>query len=155
MSMVDWAKQELDLLLTGEEDKDGMQQHINNNILELMEVLCNQGHSGFSVGYAVNSFTRLAKGLPLKPLTGKEDEWNEGYTNSDGTLVQQNKRCSKIFRHNKDNSTAINIEGRTFSDDGGRTFWHSKGSRVPVTFPYHVPDKPEQVITNKDLKEEN
>lgn len=137
-NLMNWAKRELELL---NKNEDEMQTLMNQNILEILEKFCDQGHSGFSASYLIAAVTRLMKWLPLSPLTGEDDEWNE--CSRDG--VEQNKRCSAVFRHNKDNSTAHYIEGKIFSDNGGITWFTSKDSHVPVTFPFTVPDHPEKV----------
>lgn len=50
--------------------------------------------------------------------------------------------------------TAYNIEGKVFSDDG--EVWYTNGdSRVNITFPYVVPDKPEYVIKKGEKEVEN
>ena len=41
--------------------------------------------------------------------------------------------------------TAYDIDGKVFSDDG-EVWYTNRNSRVNVTFPYVVPDKPEYVI---------
>lgn len=107
-------------------------------ILDLIELFDSQGHSGFSAPYVINAFGRLAMFKPLSPLTGEDDEWNDV---GDGLL--QNKRYSAVFKE-KD-GTAYNIEGKVFSDDG-EVWYTNRDSRVNVTFPYVVPDKPEYVI---------
>jgi len=83
---------------------------------------------------------------PLTPLTGEDDEWND--IGDGGSL--QNKRYSAVFK-NKD-GTAYNIEGKVFTDDG-EVWYRCKDSRVNVTFPYVVPDKPEYVYRNKETKD--
>lgn len=60
--------------------------------------------------------------------------------------MQQNKRCSSVFRRHFDNGTAYDIDGKVFSDDGGKTFYSCRESRIPVTFPYYPKEKPERVI---------
>lgn len=142
MSLVDWAKRELDRI---PKDEDGMQEQANQNIMELLEVFAKQGHSGTSANYVRRRFDRLAQFKPLTPLTGEDDEWIEV---DDG--VEQNIRCFHVFRENGDNATAHDIEGKVFSDDGGKTWYKCKESCVPVTFPYSVPDKPEFVIIERE-----
>ena len=68
MSMVEYAKSELERI---GKDKKGMQDAINKNILEIVEIFSNQGHSGFSAGYALNVLERLLRYKPLTPLTGE------------------------------------------------------------------------------------
>jgi len=107
-------------------------------------VFDNQYHSGFTAPYVASMFHRLAMYKPASPLTGEDDEWNEL---RDGLL--QNKRYAAVFK-DKD-GTAYNSEGRVFSDDG-EVWYTSKDSRVNITFPYVVPDKPEYVYRNKEVR---
>ncbi|MBO0961978.1 hypothetical protein J1P26_19930 [Neobacillus sp. MM2021_6] len=144
-NLVNWAKQELELI--GSHD-DEMQQMMNKDILQIVEAFSDQGHSGFSAGYALNLIKRLLDWKPITPLTGEEDEWGEVYY-TDKEQTQQNKRCSAVFRKYKDNSTAYYIDGKVFSDDGGETWYTNRDSFVPVTFPYLVPEKPERIVLEK------
>jgi hypothetical protein len=45
---------------------------------------------------------------------------------------------------------AYNIEGKVFTNDG-EIWYMCKDSKVDVTFPYVVPDKPKHVYRNKEL----
>lgn len=144
MVMVEWAKKELELL--GGQD-DEMQQMINKNILQMVETFCEQGHTGFSASYALGIITRLLDWKPITPLTGEDDEWNDV-----GRGTQQNKRCSAVFR---ENGEAYYIEGKVFSDNGGKSWFTNRNSRVPVTFPYTVPDKPEYIILEPESAQSN
>jgi hypothetical protein len=96
-------------------------------VLELIDVFEKQGHSGMSASVTIQLFTQLAKFEPLGPLTGEDDEWNEC---SPG--IWQNRRCSHVF---KEADGAYDSNGRIFRDPDGSCYT-SKGSRVPVTFPY-------------------
>lgn len=147
MSLVQHAENELNRLLVGCEDPESkeMQEMINGNILEVVKVFSEQGHSGFSAGYAIRMISKLLNYKPITPLTGEDDEWNEV-----GTGVFQNKRCSEVF---KENGEAYTIHGRVFSDNGGRNWFTSVGSRVPVVFPYSVPDKPEYIYLDSEGNE--
>lgn len=113
-------------------------------ILDLIELFSSQGHSGFSAPYVINAFSRLAMFKPLSPLTGEDDEWN------DVGDIFQNKRYSAVFK-NKD-GVAYNVEGKVFTDDG-EVWYTCKDSKVNVTFPYVVPDKPEEIYRNKEVEE--
>lgn len=138
MSLVSWAKAELERI---GKDEDGMQDRMNRDILQIVEIFAEQGHSSFSANYALRALKRLLAYKPLTPLTGEDDEWVEV---DDG--VEQNIRCFHVFREKGDNATAHDVVGKVFSDDGGKTWYKCKESRVPVTFPYSVPDSPERVI---------
>ena len=140
-NLVDYAKDELKrigMIDSGEAYNDWA----TKAILDLIELFASQGHSGFTAPYVVNAFSRLAMFKPLSPLTGEDDEWNEV---EDGLF--QNKRYSAVFK-DKD-GTAYNCEGKVFTDDG-EVWYTSRDSRVNVTFPYVVPDKPEFVYRNKE-----
>ena len=139
--MIEWAKKELARI---EHDEDGIQDRMDDCILELLEVLCNQGHSGMSASYVLNMFDRLSHYLPLTPLTGEDDEWNEVTSG-----LFQNKRHPAVF---KDSNGAYNSEGKIFSYDGGETWFSNKDSRVPISFPYMPPRHPEKIILNKETK---
>lgn len=139
--MMEWAKEELSLLV---KNNDSIQNEINNDIIELVEVFAKQGHSGFTASYTLGILNRLLSWKPITPLTGSDDEWGEVFDNESNT--QQNKRCSSVFRKNFDNSTAYYLDGKVFSDDGGKTWFTSRDSRTPVTFPFTVPDQSEKII---------
>lgn len=143
-NLVDYAKDELKkigMIDSGEPYNEWAAKAI----LDLIELFASQGHSGFTAPYVANMFYRLAMFKPASPLTGKDDEWNDV---GDGLL--QNKRYSAVFK-DKD-GTAYNIEGKVFTDDG-EVWYTCKDSRVNVTFPYVVPDKPEYIYRNKESEE--
>ena len=134
MNITKYAKQELARI---EHDEEGMQERMNRCILEIIEMFGEQGHSNLSANYAIEILNRLLRYLPITPLTGDEEEWEE--------IVPgkfQNKRCSRVF---KENGEAYDIEGRVFSYNDGITWFQNRNSRVPVTFPYFPPIEPEYV----------
>lgn len=117
--------------------KDGMQELICSQVLELLEKFSEHGHTGTTAPYAINMFTKLANFEPLVPLTGEDWEWNEV-----GTDTYQNKRCSHVFKESKD-GPAFDIHGIVFYDwvtnSNGEKFkshYTSRDSRVNITFPY-------------------
>jgi hypothetical protein len=128
MSYLTHAEKEFELAGWKSEETDVSQEWVMENIRELLAVFSKQGHSGSSPPYVLNLFNKLARFEVITPLTGKDDEWNEV-----GEGVYQNNRDSRVFK-DKDGE-AYFIDGKAFSDDGGKTFWTSKDSRVPVTFP--------------------
>ena len=139
-NLVDYAKDELKrigMINSGEAYNDWAAKAI----LDLIELFSSQGHSGFTAPYIAGMFNRLAMFKPASPLTGEDDEWKDI---GNGRL--QNKRYSAVFK-DKD-GIAYNAEGKAFTDDG-EVWYMCKDSRVNVTFPYVVPDKPEYVYKNK------
>ena len=77
MGLVEYAKSELERLGT---DEDGMQEVMNRDILEIVEKFSEQGHTGFSAGYALASLDRLLRFKPLSALTGEDSEWREAFS---------------------------------------------------------------------------
>ena len=136
--------------------KDEMQKDICNHVLKLLDVFSDEGHSGTTAPYTVGLFEKLAMFKPIVPLTGEDWEWMDcSEYSSDGSGHYQNKRCSTVF---KDKDGVYDIDGKVFwewakrsldEDEEGypgervyRSYYTSRESRVPVTFPYTVPDKP-------------
>ena len=107
-----------------------MQKMMCDQVLELLEVFGNHGHSGSSAPYAVSLFKKLAMFEPIAPLTGEDSEWGEPY-DSDGT--QQNRRCSHVFKE-KD-GRACDISAVVFREPNGCCYT-GKGSCKYITFPY-------------------
>ena len=139
-TLVDYAKEELKrigMIDSGEPYNEA----VAKAIIDLIELFASQGHSGFTAPYTVNAFKRLAMYKPLSPLTGEDSEWSEV-----GSGVYQNKRYSAVF---KEDGKAYNIEGKMFTDNNGLTWYLSKDSHVEITFPYVVPDEPEEVYLDK------
>lgn len=146
--LVEYAKSELELLYKSTigdgVDEDGMQEEMHRCVLELIKTFSKQGHSGLSGAYCLSLFERLVQFKPILPLTGEENEWGEPYGDDD---TQQNTRCGQIFRKHCDNSTAYDIEGRIFRQSDGITYT-TKESRIPVIFPYTVPEHAEVIDAN-------
>lgn len=149
-NLSEYAKTELELAFP-HDTNDEMQTFVIKNIMELIQVFSKQGHSGTTASYVLRYFERLTKFRPIKPLTGEEDEWGEPY-GEDNT--QQNKRGGQVFRNHFDNSTAYDIEGRIFIDEDGSAYM-TADSRVPVTFPYNVPDRPEYVKISSQVEDDS
>lgn len=135
MSMIEYAKRELERI---GKDKYGMQDMINKGILQIVEIFSEQGHSGFSASCTLNTLERLLRYKPITPLIGEAGEWDDV-----GNGMQQNKRCSSVFKHA--DGTCYDIDGIAVSDNGGITWFSSARFRKKVTFPYLPPIHPEKV----------
>jgi len=138
-SLVDFARKELELL-----GEDEMQEEMNKDVLQVLELLESQGHSGLSISLLMYTLNRLVKFLPLTSLTGEDDEWEPLDFDSD-TSIEQNKRCPRVFRNAGDNSTAHDVEAKIFEDENGIRF-SCRESSLPITFPYCVPTDPEVIL---------
>lgn len=105
MSLLDYAKSELDRIYTpealAEDNGDGPNKWIYDNILEIIKIFGEQGHSGFSASYLISSLEKLMRWEPLTPLTFEDDEWE--CVGDRGDFPQyQNKRLSSVFKDGKD-----------------------------------------------------
>ena len=129
--LVEYAERELP-----KAGDDEWQKLINENIIEILTVFSEQGHSGTSAGYVRARLDKLLDWKPLGPLTGEDDEWIDGYEWSDD-FAQQNRRCFSVFK-DKD-GVAYDTSGYSFRDPAGGAFT-CRMSYKPVTFPY-VPVK--------------
>lgn len=135
---IEHAERELKLL--GLYDGDPMNASAAEDVLALLRVLSSQGHSGFSVGYVLSVFNKLAKFDPLTPLTGADDEWNDitaMWGAEPGCRQYQNTRSSRVFKIVEADGTekCYDIEGIVFEEPSGVRFMNSESS-VPVEFPY-------------------
>lgn len=134
-NLVEHAKSEFKLL--GWPGECEVQKAICKNIIDILEVFYEAGHSGTSAPYTINLIKELAMFNPISPLTGEDSEWIEVRPNNheDGPLYQ-NKRDCEVF---KNKEGAYWIQGKVFMDDGGFTYTNIK-SRVPVEFPWTKPE---------------
>jgi len=154
MSLVSYAESELDRIgMTDDDDMNGM---MRKHLLHMVKEFSEEGHSGFSATYALQCLTKLLNFKPLSPLTGEDDEWVD-VSNVSGEPMFQNKRCSSVFKHGKDGE-AYDIDGKVFwewytdEETGEKTksYYTCVESRIPVKFPYTVPEEREHVYRNSN-----
>lgn len=145
MSLVQYAESELDRI--GMTDDDDMNGAMRRHLLHMIHEFSEEGHSGFSASYALQCLEKLLRFKPLSPLTGEDDEWTD-VAEISGKPHYQNKRCGSVFKDGKDGE-AYDIDGKVFwewyKDDDGNVYkshYTAFESRVPVKFPYIVPDEP-------------
>ena len=147
-NILEHAKDELNRIGMTEDSPDEMNVMMRKHILHMMNEFAEEGHSGFSASYAISILTKLMDFNPLSPLTGEDNEW--GNVREYGESPSwQNKRRSSVFK-NAD-GTCYDIDGKVFwewcmpyeeGDNPYKSYYTNRDSRVPVTFPYIVPDKP-------------
>lgn len=110
---------------------DEMQKHMCEQVLELLDLLSEHGHSGSSAPYAIRLFQKLAAFEPITPLTGEDSEWNLC-----GETLFQNRRCGHVFRDStRFGGQAYDAERRIFRRPDGHCYTNYK-SAVPIVFPY-------------------
>ena len=128
-----------------------LQKHITSDVMQIVDTFSNQQHSGFSADYLLNIMERVLRYKPLTPLTGNDDEWED--CSQYGMEDMQNKRCPSVFK--RPDGTAYWVEGKIFSDNGGKTWYTSKDSRVDIEFPFSVPLYSENVYVEPELEDNN
>jgi hypothetical protein len=146
-NLVKHAETELNLI--GLTDEDDYNSAMRKHILHMIKEFADEGHSGFSGAYAIQILTKLMDFKPLTPLTGEDSEWTDVSSYGDGTNMRwQNNRHSSVFKDA--DGSCYDIDGIVFwewfrdleTGKAIKTYYTASDSRVPVTFPYTVPDKP-------------
>ena len=101
----------------------------------------------------VKLFAKLSMGIPLTPLTGKDDEWEEVDISdtevTDGTIKWQNKRCPRVYK--RADGTAFDSRAKVFSYEGMVWFRNEKSNVEITEWPYTV--NPSMRIMLKKEKE--
>lgn len=118
-----------------------MQQQVTKDVMQIVQIFTEQTHSGFSGAYILDLIERLLRYKPLMPLTGEDDEWED--CSQFGIDDLQNKRCPSVFK--RPDGTAYWVEGKIFSDDGGKSWYTCGDSCIDITFPFNVPLHSENV----------
>ena len=129
MSLINYAKSELDIIGLREDSPDEMDREMRSHLIKMVELFEEEGHSGFSASYALSILKNLLSFKPLTPLTGEDSEWN---LVSESDMCYQNRRCPHVF---KDRDGAYDINGKVFVDAAGGQHTNSE-SRVWIEFPY-------------------
>lgn len=158
-SMSDWAEREVELACKKE---DGYGAGCYRSALKAFRSLCDDGHSGCSIGITKAILNRLIDGKPLTTIEDTPDVWIEcTWGDKDGKAVYQNSRMSGLFKdvypdgtvtfNDVDRTTLIEVE-----DDGTETSWHSGlASKLvdeiigPITLPYYPKAKPYKVYAQQ------
>lgn len=130
--MIEFAKWQLDKLLENCKDEDSkiMQKMMNNDVLELLKVFSEQGHSGFSASIATRLFYKLANHKLVTEVEDKPEDWDEN---------GQHKYISSVFK--RKDGTCYYLYGTYFAEpDSDNFFYNGKCSRTNVTFPLKPSD---------------
>jgi len=137
MGVMEHAKRELELIESrcSEEDLD-MQKAMHKDVLEVLETLSNQGHSGFSAHYIINMIKDLWLYKPLLPLTGDDDEWNFDETIDCNTKLQNKRYCS-VFK-DRETGKAYWLDGYAYCEPNEDAYFTCRESRKYITFPCDI-----------------
>ena len=147
-----WVKEQLDNL---NEKDDLMQSMMNRHLLRMCYIFDDEGHSGFSAGYAINALYRLLKWKPLKALTEDDSEWNDI---DDSGETQQNKYCSSCFRDRQEDGSwrYTDNDKYAFTEDGSLWFGTNPkrfGLSDEIEMPYYPPINAIRVYLKDDKVE--
>ena len=135
--MIEFAKWQLNKLLEKCTDEDSkiMQEMMNNDVLELLKVFLEQGHSGFSAPIATRLFYKLANHKLITEVEDNPDDWDDN---------GQHKYISSVFK--RDDGTCYYMYGRLFAEPNSDNFFYNKASNVDITFPIKLYDLQSEYI---------
>ena len=165
MSMLEWAKREVEIACKKEnpDKKEGEFDYgcaCYESALKAFESLCEDGHSGASIGFTKAILNRLIDGRPLTPIEDTDDIWEECPWSKDLPYkTYQCKRMYALFKDIYDDGTVrYHSNDYCYSVDinNPESAW-SNGfmSRLiadifPITMPY-FPGKPIKVVVERFL----
>lgn len=163
MNMSEWAKREVEIVKedkTGDEELCKYADGCYDSALKAFLSLCEDGHSGMSIGFTLGILNRLVKGLPLSPIEGEDDEWKV-VERGENNVSYQNKRCSALFKKIRDGKTEYNFVDKTVVFyNGESTAWHNgHASKLvdelhPTTLPFMPKENRYKVYCNTYAKSE-
>lgn len=163
--LLNWAKREVEIACKKEnpDRKEGEFDYgcaCYESALKAFESLCEDGHSGASIGFTKAILNRLIDGRPLTPIEDTDDIWEICTWYKDAPYkVYQCKRMSALFKDVYDDGTVrYHSNDYCYSVDinNPKSAW-SNGfiSRIiadmfPITMPYS-PGKPIKVVVEEFL----
>lgn len=161
MSMLDWAREEIEIAKKRERGASGNEDGWDygcacyDSALKAYESLCKDGHSGLSIALTKQILNRLIDGKVLTVIEDTPDIWNHV-----GTHEYQCKRMSSLFKR-------IDESGNVSYSDNNYAIWvnvgndalayHSKlisdyvYSKYPITMPYYPNSRPYKVYCENFL----
>jgi len=151
----DFAVRELAIIRGTNPEPDEMQDAIESDILQIVDIFAEQGHSGMSAPYVLKILEKVLAFEPVTPLTGEDSEWNDMSDHGDSkNTIYQNNRCFRVFKEvAPDGTEYVYDSGRyIFRDEEGFTYI-SRESRGTVIFPYTP--KRELVLRKKESEYEH
>lgn len=107
MSMMEWAKREVEIACEREKGKSQDKGEWDygcacyESALKAFNSLCEDDHSGFSIRITKNILNRLIDGKPLTPIYDSEDVWNDvtcTFNAEAGFKHYQCKRMSSLLK---------------------------------------------------------
>lgn len=131
--------------------------------LKAFRSLCEDGHSGMSIGFTKQILNRLIDGKPLTPIEDTEDIWNSisDISGLEGEAVNyQCQRMSSLFKYvysdgsieykDVDRFIGINIDNPNAAYHSG-LIDRVMSKRYPITMPYCPENEPFKVYCEEFL----
>lgn len=166
MSMLDWAKKEIEIACKKENPnrKNGEWDYgcaCYESALKAFESLLEDGHSGFSIGITKNILNRLIDGKPLTPIEDIDDVWRESYKCNENYKTYQCNRMSSLFKDvYNDGTIKYNDVNRIVCydiNDERKIYFHNGfinrvvSEMFPITMPYLPESKSYKVACEEFL----
>ena len=159
MSMLDWAKREVELACKRENPnrKPGEWDYgcaCYESALKALKSLLEDDHSIFSIGLTKQILNRLIDGKPLTPIEDTDGVWEYSCENIYGSKTYHCNRMSSLFKDvHPDGSISYHDNNRfVVIDIKSGCSWHNGTvNRImeeivgPITMPYIPEDKPYRV----------
>ena len=146
MSMLDSAKWQLNKVLEKCTDPNErvMQEMMNNDVMELLKVFEEQGHSDFSAPTVISLFSILANYRLVTEVEDNPDDWDEN---------GQHKYISSIFK--REDGTCYYLYGKCFAEPDSDTFFFSGDEyKTEITFPLRHSDlRTRHIRLNHNIKD--
>ena len=163
MSLLDWAKNEVELVCKKEQgsapnDEFNYGCACYESALKAFKCLCEDGHSGMSIEITKNILNRLIDCKCLTPIYDLPEEWNEVWS-EDGYTEYQCKRMSSLLKRVYTDGTVTYSDINRFVgvNKGSKCTYHSGHTdRVmeklyPITMPSMPTNKPYYVYSEDFL----
>lgn len=154
MSNMDWAKREIDIACRRERknapvDKFDYGCACYESALKAFKCLCEDDHSGMSIGFTKTILNRLIDGKPLTPIEDTDDEFT--YVREDlryGEKVFQSRRMSSFFKYLRSDGSAYYHDigravGIDINSDIGWFYSNTIDEIVDALFPITMPYWPD------------
>lgn len=157
MSMIEWAKNEIEIACKRERSLNGNPNDewdygcaCYESAYKAFQSLMNDGHSGYSIGLTKAILNRLIDGRPLTPIEDTLDVWNKINMNREYDTYQC-KRMSSLFKYvYKDGIVKYSDINRfkcVYKDVADSPCWHNGfidkvlNEKYPIVMPYSPPTK--------------
>lgn len=168
MSMTEWAKREIEIAIKKERgDGDPNEWDYGcacyESAYKAFLSLCEDEHSGCSIGFAKEILNRLIDCKPLTPIEDVPDVWSKITCLKNECTAYQCKRMSSLFKHvYTDGTVKYNDIDRYIcvNKDRPRSSGWRNGfinrlldEKYPITMPYYPPTKPFVVYCTEYLSD--